>query len=56
MRSEDADDDLDQTVSRHLLGVQEAFAGDDVVGEFVAEKEKLIKDSKKKVEDLSLPG
>ena len=56
MTSREPNVKYDMTASSHLLSVQEAFAGDDVLGEFDAEKEKLIDDSKAKVVDLSMPG
>ena len=40
----------------HLLSVREAFAGDDVVEEFVREKEKEVEKGKPKDVDLTLPG
>ena len=42
--------------NEHLLSVHEAFAGDDVVEEFVQEKEKEIEKGKPKEVDLTLPG
>ena len=54
--SQEPDVELHMTSNSHLLSVQEAFAGDDVLGEFDAEKEKLLDDNKAKVVDLSMPG
>lgn len=42
--------------SEHLLNVQEAFAGDDVVDEFVKEKEEEVEKGRPKEVDLTLPG
>ena len=42
--------------SEHLLNVQEAFAGDDVVEEFVREKEEEVEKGRPKEVDLTLPG
>jgi len=42
--------------NEHLLSVREAFAGDDVVEEFVREKEKEIEKGKPEEVDLTLPG
>jgi len=42
--------------NEHLLSVHEAFAGDDVVEEFVQEKEKETEKGKPKEVDLTLPG
>ncbi len=39
-----------------LSSVAEAFAGDDVIEEFAAEKQQLLEDSKAKTVDLTLPG
>lgn len=52
---EEEDTDLQQA-SRQLLAVQEAFAADDVVDEFMTEKKKLEDESKPKLVDLTLPG
>ena len=42
--------------NEHLLSVHEAFAGDDVVEEFVQEKEKETEKGTPKEVDLTLPG
>ena len=42
--------------SENLLNVQEAFAGDDVVDEFVREKEEEVEKGRPKEVDLALPG
>ena len=45
-----------QQASQQLLAVQEAFAGDDVVEQFVSEKEEQVEKSRPKEIDLTLPG
>ena len=42
--------------SEHLLNVQEAFAGDDVVEAFEREKEEEVEKGRPKEVDLALPG
>ena len=42
--------------SEHLLNVQEAFAGDDVVEAFEREKEEEVEKGRPKEVDLTLPG
>lgn len=42
--------------SGHILNIQEAFSNDDVIEEFVREKEETIESSKGKDLDLMLPG
>lgn len=42
--------------SGHILNIQEAFANDDVIEEFVREKEEAMESSKGKDLDLTLPG
>ena len=42
--------------SENLLNVQEAFAGDDVIEEFVREKEEEVEKGRPKEVDLALPG
>ena len=39
-----------------LEAVRQAFAGDDVVSEFVEEKEQLLQESRAKTVDLTMPG
>ena len=45
-----------QQASQQLLAVQEAFVGDDVVDQFVREKEEEVEKSRPKEIDLTLPG
>ena len=54
-REEGEGSSLEQA-SQQLLAVQEAFAGDDVVEQFVKEKEELLEESRPKEIDLTLPG
>ncbi|XP_031554380.1 U3 small nucleolar RNA-associated protein 14 homolog A-like [Actinia tenebrosa] len=42
--------------SDHILNIQQAFANDDVIEEFVREKEEAMESSKGKDLDLTLPG
>lgn len=45
-----------ETDDANRMTIQEAFADDDVLADFVAEKRKLVDDSKPEVRDLTLPG
>ena len=51
-----ADCDSDDETLAHRMTIQEAFANDDVIEEFVKEKEDTAETSKPKEVDLSLPG
>lgn len=51
-----ADCDSDEETRAHRMTIQEAFANDDVIEEFVKEKENTAEASKPKEVDLSLPG
>ncbi|KAJ8144681.1 hypothetical protein OY671_002238 [Metschnikowia pulcherrima] len=56
MGSEDEDDNADTRMFRQQNLISEAFAGDDVVAEFRAEKEQVAAAEDDKEEDLTLPG
>lgn len=56
MGSEDEEDESDPRMFRQQTLIQEAFAGDDVVSEFLDEKKQVIADEDDKEEDLTLPG
>jgi U3 small nucleolar RNA-associated protein 14 len=51
---EDMNQDDDASDSEHLMNIREAFANDDVVGDFVNEKDALLESAKPV--DLTLPG
>jgi len=51
---EDMNQDDDASDSEHLMNIREAFANDDVVGDFVNEKDELLESAKPV--DLTLPG
>lgn len=51
-----ADGDSDEEIDVHRMTIQEAFANDDVIEEFVKEKTDTAEANKPKVVDLSLPG
>jgi len=52
--SEDEDFSLDNT--EQAMNIREAFANDDVMGDFAREKKEIIEASKPKQVDLTLPG
>lgn len=52
--SSDDDDVVYDTEQR--MNIREAFANDDVIGDFVQEKSDLVESSKPKPADLTLPG
>lgn len=54
--SEDEDEGEDRAMFRQQNLIKEAFAGDDVVAEFDAEKRQMAEDEDDKEEDLTLPG
>lgn len=49
-------EDENENEDENRMTIQEAFADDDVLADFVAEKKKLVDDSKPKARDLTLPG
>ncbi|GEQ71639.1 hypothetical protein JCM33374_g5325 [Metschnikowia sp. JCM 33374] len=56
MGSEDEEDDTDPRMFRQQNLIKEAFAGDDVVSEFLDEKKQVVDEEDDKEEDVTLPG
>jgi len=54
--SSDDDEDFTLDNTEQAMNINEAFANDDVVADFVKEKNELIEKSKPKAVDLTLPG
>ncbi|XP_065649628.1 U3 small nucleolar RNA-associated protein 14 homolog A isoform X2 [Hydra vulgaris] len=53
---EDSSDDDVSYNEEQRMNIREAFANDDVIGEFINEKKEVIENSKQKTVDLTLPG
>ena len=53
---EDSSDDDVIYATEQRMNIREAFANDDVIGDFVNDKNKIIEKSKTKPVDLTLPG
>lgn len=55
--SDQSDDEIDDVImNEQRMNIRDAFANDDVIEEFVKEKESIIEHSKPKSVDLTLPG
>ncbi|XP_057306548.1 U3 small nucleolar RNA-associated protein 14 homolog A-like isoform X1 [Hydractinia symbiolongicarpus] len=55
-QEESSDDDDIVYDTEQRMNIREAFANDDVIGDFVQEKSDLVESSKPKPADLTLPG
>ena len=53
---EDSSDDDVAYNEEQRMNIREAFANDDVIGDFINEKKEIIENSKQKAVDLTLPG
>nr|XP_039253516.1 U3 small nucleolar RNA-associated protein 14 homolog A-like [Styela clava] len=56
VQNHDEEGDSPVGEDKNRMTIQEAFADDDVMAEFISEKRKMVADSRPKVEDSTLPG
>lgn len=54
--NENSDDEVVFDNTEQAMNIMEAFAGDDVMGDFIQEKQNIIDKDKPKAVDLTLPG
>lgn len=54
--NDDGDDSVLGANAKNKLSMQEAFTDDDVVNNFIEEKNKIVDESAPKVEDIEMPG